>query len=148
MLLSPRHFKKLVNIERFTFFFDAIIKISQINDSIKVMKMVINNNVNSVLMQMQSIESMAKSTPVEVATASKQTDGTSFSDMMLKAIDTVNMNQQTAAEMSQRFEMGDKSIDLAQVMVNSQKAKISFQALNEVRNKLLTAYQDVMNMPV
>ncbi|MBL7002809.1 MAG: flagellar hook-basal body complex protein FliE [Gammaproteobacteria bacterium] len=110
--------------------------------------MVINNNVNSVLMQMQSIESMAKSTPVEVATASKQTDGTSFSDMMLKAIDTVNMNQQTAAEMSQRFEMGDKSIDLAQVMVNSQKAKISFQALNEVRNKLLTAYQDVMNMPV
>ena len=42
----------------------------------------------------------------------------------------------------------DPTVDIAQVMVAMQKSSISFQALTEVRNKLLTAYQDVMNMPV
>lgn len=110
--------------------------------------MVINNNINSVLAQMQSIESMAKSTPLEIAPTVNKTETSSFSEMMVKAIDTVNENQQTANGLSQRFEMGDESVDLAQVMVSMQKAKVSFEALTEVRNKLLTAYQDVMNMPV
>ncbi len=110
--------------------------------------MVVNNNVNSVLAQMQSIESMAKSLPLDVPPAAKQSDSPSFSDMMVKAIDTVNENQQTAAALGQRFEMGDESVDLAQVMVSMQKSRVSFEALTEVRNKLLTAYQDVMNMPV
>jgi len=112
------------------------------------MGMVINNNVSSVLAQMQSIESMAKSSPVEMTPTINKTDAPSFSDMMVKAIDTVNETQQTAGSLSQRFEMGDDSVDLAQVMVSMQKARISFEALTEVRNKLLTAYQDVMNMPV
>lgn len=110
--------------------------------------MVINNNMNSVLAQMQSIESMAKSAPLELTQATNKTDSPSFADMMSKAIDTVNENQQASNALSKRFEMGDESVDLAQVMVASQKAKISFNALTEVRNKLLTAYQDVMNMPV
>lgn len=110
--------------------------------------MVVNNNVNSVLAQMKSIESMAKSTPLEIGTNVKQTDNPSFSDMMVKAIDNVNDSQQAANSLGKRFEMGDESVDLAQLMVSMQKASISFKALTEVRNKLLTAYQDVMNMPV
>ena len=110
--------------------------------------MVVNNNVNSVLAQMQSIESMAKSAPLEIASTVNKADTPSFSEMMVKAIDTVNESQQAANSLKQRFEMGDNSVDLAQVMVSGQKARISFEALTEVRNKLLTAYQDVMNMPV
>jgi len=113
-----------------------------------VIGMVVNNNVNSVLAQMQSIESMAKSTPLEIAPTDNQSNSPSFTDMMVKAIDNVNDSQQTANSLGQRFEMGDESVDLAQVMVSMQKARISFEALTEVRNKLLTAYQDVMNMPV
>ncbi len=109
--------------------------------------MVINNNINSVLAQLQSIESMAKSVPLEVANAQKP-DMPSFKDMMVKAVDTVNENQQAAGVLRRGFEMGDENIDLAQVMVSAQKSSVSFAALIEVRNKLLTAYKDVMNMPV
>lgn len=109
--------------------------------------MVINNNVNSVLSQMQSIEAMAKNQPLELE-QTQNPDTPSFADMMVKAIDTVNESQQTAAGLTKRFEMGDSSVDLAEVMVHGQKARVAFEALSEVRNKLLTAYQDVMNMPV
>ena len=105
------------------------------------------NNVNSVLAQMKSIEAMAQNRPV-VEPQVQAKVRPNFAEMMVKAIDVVNNNQQVAADMQKRFEMGDDSVDLAQVIVNSQKANISFQALTEVRNKLLTAYQDVMNMPV
>ena len=47
-----------------------------------------------------------------------------------------------------RFENGDPSVSLAEVMINAQKASIQFSGMTEVRNKLLTAYKDVMNMPV
>lgn len=107
----------------------------------------INNNINQVLNQMQAIESLAKS---QASPASKleQNEASSFADMMAKAIDQVNQTQQKAAELSKALEMGDPSVDIAEVMVAMQKSSISFQALTEVRNKLLTAYQDVMNMPV
>jgi flagellar hook-basal body complex protein FliE len=50
--------------------------------------------------------------------------------------------------MTTRFEMGDPSVSLAEVMVNSQKAGLQFQAVAEIRNRVLSAYKDVMNMPV
>jgi flagellar hook-basal body complex protein FliE len=50
--------------------------------------------------------------------------------------------------MRSSFERGDENIDLAQVMIAAQKSSVSFQAMVEVRNKLVEAYKDVMNMPV
>jgi flagellar hook-basal body complex protein FliE len=46
------------------------------------------------------------------------------------------------------FESGDANVSLAEVMVASQKASVSFQAMLQVRNKLVEAYKDVMNMPM
>lgn len=106
-----------------------------------------NNNINSVLNQMRSIEALATNKP----TIQKpiQTDGAgSFAELMQKAIDQVNEGQMKAAELGQALERGDPEVDLAQVMIAMQKSSVSFQALTEVRNKLLSAYQDVMNMPV
>ena len=54
----------------------------------------------------------------------------------------------TDAKRAKAFEMGDPSADLAKVMVASQQSQIAFRATVEVRNRLVQAYQDVMNMPL
>ena len=58
------------------------------------------------------------------------------------AAETIDVLQQL------RHAIDDDGIDLAQVMIAAQKSSVSFQAMVEVRNKLVEAYKDVMNMPV
>lgn len=60
----------------------------------------------------------------------------------------VNDAQQKSGALAKAFEMGDPSADLAKVMVASQQSQIAFRATVEVRNRLVQAYQDVMNMPL
>jgi flagellar hook-basal body complex protein FliE len=62
-------------------------------------------------------------------------------------IGEVNALQAKAGAASEAFERGTES-DIAQVMLARQKASISFEATLQVRNKLLSAYRDIMNMPV
>lgn len=107
----------------------------------------INNDISQVINQMRAIEAMAKN-QVSEAAETEQTKGSSFAGMMQQAINQVNQSQAHSKELAQALEMGDPNVDIAQVMVAVQKSSVSFQALTEVRNKLLTAYQDVMNMPV
>ncbi len=96
---------------------------------------------------MRAIESAAKN-QIKPTISTQQSDGNSFGDLMSRAINEVNRSQKTSSDLSKALEMGDTRVDLAEVMIAKQKSKIAFQALTEVRNKLLTAYQDVMNMPV
>jgi len=63
-------------------------------------------------------------------------------------VNKVNEVQQTANQLSTAFEMGESGVDLTDVMVATQKASISFQGMTQVRNKLVQAYQDIMQMPV
>ena len=107
----------------------------------------ITGNINQVLSQMNAIEAMAKG-QIAQTKPGNQAEGHSFADMMQQAINQVNQSQSHAKELSTALEMGNPDVDIAQVMVAMQKSSVSFQALTEVRNKLLTAYQDVMNMPV
>jgi len=60
----------------------------------------------------------------------------------------VNDAQQHASSLSAAFERGEPGADLAQVMVAAQQAQVAFRATVEVRNRLVQAYQDVLNMPV
>jgi flagellar hook-basal body complex protein FliE len=53
-----------------------------------------------------------------------------------------------AGQLAESFSAGDPGVDLAQVMVALQKASVSFQAMTQVRNKLVDAYRDIMSMPV
>lgn len=71
-----------------------------------------------------------------------------FSEMFSNAINKVNETQQTSSALAKAYEQGDSGVTLTQVMVASQKASVSFQAVMEVRNKLVEAYKDVMNMPI
>ena len=70
-----------------------------------------------------------------------------FTELLSNAIGKINETQQVAGKLSDAFVAGDKSVDLAQVMVAGQKANISFQAMVQVRNKLVSAYQEIMNLP-
>lgn len=71
-----------------------------------------------------------------------------FASILGSAINQVNAQQKTATELATAFDMGTPGVDLTQVMIESQKAALSFRAMSEVRNKLVTAYQDIMNMPL
>jgi flagellar hook-basal body complex protein FliE len=50
--------------------------------------------------------------------------------------------------MATRFERGVPGVELSQVMLESQKASVAFRATVEVRNRLVSAYQEIMNMPI
>ncbi len=60
----------------------------------------------------------------------------------------VNAQQLEAGRLARAFELGDGKADLPEVMINQQKSRLMFQATLQVRNKLVAAYQDIMNMPV
>ncbi len=74
--------------------------------------------------------------------------GPAFGSLLKQTIDSVNDTQQVAKQMKTDFEAGTTDATLAEVMIASQKASLSFRAMAEVRNKLISAYQDIMNMPV
>ncbi len=80
--------------------------------------------------------------------AEKAAPRVDFADVLKGAINQVNDSQQQAAKMSQAFAMGDDSVNLSDVMIASQKASISFQTSIQVRNKLVSAYRDIMTMQV
>ena len=100
---------------------------------------------DQLLAQMKAMTQAAQAGAVSPA---EKTEGVDFSNMLKGAMDTVNANQMKSAEMKKAFELGDPNVDLSQVMVSMQKASISFQAMVQVRNKLVSAYQEVMNMSV
>ncbi|MEO8466676.1 MAG: flagellar hook-basal body complex protein FliE [Gammaproteobacteria bacterium] len=93
--------------------------------------------------EMQRLGAAADKRPESVA---HETGG--FAELLQSSMDAVNRAQTTATDMAASLERGDKSVTLPEVMIAMQKASLSFQAMTEVRNRLVTAYQEVMNMPI
>jgi flagellar hook-basal body complex protein FliE len=112
--------------------------------------------VDAVLAQIRSMQAQirgvgAEASPAAGAAAAGNAGAapaTSFADVLKQGLDQVNQTQQRAAELSDKFERGVPGIELPQVMLEMQKANVSFRALTEVRNKLVNAYQEIMNMPI
>jgi len=71
-----------------------------------------------------------------------------FQSMFANAVNSVNDKQMHSSSLAKRFERGDPQVDLPEVMIAAQKASVSFEAMKQVRNKLVDAYKDIMNMPV
>jgi len=106
---------------------------------------------NRLMLEMRSMqtEAMARSKAVVApAAGAEQVQGPSFADMLSKAVGSVNETQQTAGELAKAFELGQGGVDLTQVIIASQKASVSVQALTQVRNKFVQAYQDIMQMSI
>ena len=79
---------------------------------------------------------------------SKSTEGPSgFSDLVRQTVNKVNENQMNASRMSSAYERGE-GVPLTDVVLSMQKSSLSFEATLQVRNKVLKAYEDILNMPV
>ncbi len=79
------------------------------------------------------------------AAGSKPAD---FASVLKASLDQVNGRQQQAANLARDFELGAPGANLQDVMVSIQKANISFQQTVQVRNRLVSAYHEIMNMQV
>ncbi len=77
------------------------------------------------------------------------TDGApAFGEALKAALDQVNNAQQEAARVQREFDLNAPNVDLHEVMISLQKASLSFQTMVQVRNRLVSAYQEIMNMQV
>lgn len=71
-----------------------------------------------------------------------------FANLLKQSLDQVSETQQNASRLRTAFEMGEPGVSLVDVMTATQKSSISFEAITQVRNRLLSAYQEVMKMQV
>jgi flagellar hook-basal body complex protein FliE len=71
-----------------------------------------------------------------------------FAATLKASIEGVDASQKASADLSQRFQLGDSTVTLEETMVAMAKANLSFQQMVQVRNKVIAAYHDIMNMPV
>ena len=86
--------------------------------------------------------------PGQGAGAPGATGSVSFAAVLRNGIERVNEMQAQSSASQRAFERGDPGIDLPQVMIDMQKASIAFRGAVEVRNRMVAAYQEIMNMPV
>lgn len=100
--------------------------------------------INQVVAQMRVMAAQARG---ESAAATAEA-GADFGALFRDSIDAVNESMMEARAKATAFEAGDPTVSITEVMVASQRAGLEFQTVNEVRNKLLTAYQEIMSMQV
>jgi flagellar hook-basal body complex protein FliE len=102
---------------------------------------------NRLMLDMRSMQADAMAAPKAI-NAVPAAGQSSFADLLGSAVSKVNDTQAASSQLSTAFEIGKSGVDLTDVMIASQKASVSFTALTQVRNKLVQAYQDIMQMPV
>lgn len=101
--------------------------------------------IDQLLSQMQAAASLAAGGG---AAPTAPAGGVDFASMLKSSIDQVNGAQKEAGQLSQQYEAGSADVNLQDVMVSLQKANVSFQTMVQVRNKLVSAYQEIMGMQV
>ncbi|WP_026182290.1 flagellar hook-basal body complex protein FliE [Leeia oryzae] len=104
------------------------------------------NGVQQLLSEMKSMSDAAQG--VSSVAGVSDTPQQGFASLLQNALNQVNTTQQQSEASQQAFATGEPNVDLQDVMVSMQKASLSFQSMVQVRNKLVTAYQEVMNMQV
>jgi flagellar hook-basal body complex protein FliE len=97
--------------------------------------------------QSDSLKNLRQTGASEQGTQAQATQGGGFADTLRSTLDQVNQMQARSEEMSTAYERGEVT-DVAQVMLARQEAGVAFEATLQVRNKLLSAYQDIMRMGV
>ena len=120
-------------------------------------------DINRLLVEMRSLKTQAQAFSRPENLASKDVKSSfagglgqvnkgekvpSFGEMLEQAVNKVSNVQNASSATAKAYEMGDPNVDITDVMIASQKASVSFQSMVQVRNKLIDAYRDVMNMPV
>ncbi|WP_267395490.1 MULTISPECIES: flagellar hook-basal body complex protein FliE [unclassified Sphingomonas] len=102
---------------------------------------------SQILERNQALSRASASGSVDSAAATSAAKPVSFADTMQDALKGVNETQNQASTLSESYERGE-TVDIAKVMLARQQASVGFEATLQVRNKLLSAYKDIMSMPV
>ena len=74
--------------------------------------------------------------------------GSTFAASLTEALKDVSRAQNEAARMQREVQLDNPTVSLEETMVAMQRAQIGFQAALQVRNRLVQAYTDIMNMQV
>ena len=102
--------------------------------------------IQQVLAEMRALQ--ARASGVAGGARPRAAQPSDFANLMKNSVDHVATMQNQATALADAYEAGDKSVDLTKVMLEVQKAGLAFRAMTEVRNKLVDAYTQVMNMSV
>lgn len=111
-------------------------------------------NMNSMLMEMNAMRLQAGGLDqlnpnIKLPdTGVQQTSGAEFSDMLQQALNGVNNMQVESETLKTNFDLGDRSVSLANVMIAGQKAGLALEATVQVRNKMVEAYKTIMQMSI
>jgi len=104
-----------------------------------------NMKVNGLQAEMQAMKLEAQST---TRPATGQQVSADFGAVLSDAVKSVNNLQSASSELATRFDQGDRSVSLSDVMIARNKSSVAFEATVQVRNKMVDAYKQLMNMPV
>ena len=104
--------------------------------------------ISDVLAQIRALSDQTGALSRPPATPAGASPVGGFGSLLRQGVDAVNRSQLEAGRLADAYERGAEGVDLARVMIETQKAAVSFRALTEVRNRLVSAYQDIMNMPI
>ena len=105
--------------------------------------------IESVLAQLRAAREMAAGQLApRIPVAKTEAAAPDFGSVLKNSLQQVSRAQNEATQKAQAFEIGAPGATLHDAMISAQKANISFQATVQVRNKLVQAYHDIMNMPV
>lgn len=102
-------------------------------------------SIQAVLLQMRQVARQLDLPQTQAPDAAGQA---SFREVLGDALGQVSSVQAKAADLAKRYELEDDRVSLPQVMVAMEQASVSFEALKQVRNRLVAAYQEIMNMPI
>ena len=104
--------------------------------------------VDSLLAEMQATMAAARAGAAQKAQAPVVAGKTDFANVLKNTLDGVAETQNKASALQEAFVLGDDKVSLSDTMIAMQKANIALQATVQVRNKVVAAYNDIMNMQV
>ncbi len=102
--------------------------------------------INRVLEQIRSLQSQSKIGQAQPAQPQQVNGPGEFANILKQGLSAVSQTEQRANQLTEAFERGTPGVELPQVMLEVSKASVSLKAVSEVRNRLISAYQDIMNM--
>lgn len=107
-----------------------------------------SSRIQAMMAQLKAAAAKPAATPVAPVAGDASAAKVNFSDALKNTIAEVSEAQKSAGELGKAFTAGDDRVSLSDVMVSMQKASIGFQATVQVRNKMVAAYHEIMNMQV
>ena len=104
-------------------------------------------NIQSVLSQLRQYQAIAEGNNVENLNEKNVDNENGFAESIKNAVNEVNETQQASKALKTAYERGE-DIPLTDVVMGIQKSSLAFEATLQIRNKVLKAYEEIMNMPV